>query len=335
VEYLDEGFVLFPIRIRELTLYRENLKAGERAECRLKIQEVAPRQLRADMDIVAPDGALWMRIVGWEDWRFYWARNFYDFWRFPNLGYVSDPLSLELADGDAEIECRRMAPFGEMGSSIWENLWAHLICSREELSAYHAMPEGKRRTEWIFGRAAAKDAVRAWAKRTAGLDLYPADVVIVQDGEGKPTVRGHWVGAVGGAPCVSISHKAAYAVAAAGRSAVGIDLETITQRDESFVGAAFDAGERNLLQNVNGRGRDEWIARAWSAKEAAGKALGVGLSKGPGTVRIQNILEVGDDVRIACHAGNGTLDAPQTLVVHSFRDGDFVLGLAVHEEATP
>ncbi|GAG34661.1 unnamed protein product, partial [marine sediment metagenome] len=38
VEYLSEGYVLFPFRIHELMLFRENLKPGERATCHLRIR---------------------------------------------------------------------------------------------------------------------------------------------------------------------------------------------------------------------------------------------------------------------------------------------------------
>ncbi len=334
IEHLDEGFVLFPIRIRELSLYRENLEPGERARCRLRISQITKRQLRADMDILAPDGKLWMRIVGWEDWRFYWAKDFYDFWRFPNKSVVSEEIDLGLADADQDIVCRRLAPFGEIGTSIWENLWAHLIFNRQELVEYHSMPEGPRRTEWIFGRAVAKDAVRVWVKRHYGIDLYPADVRIDKDERGKPVVGGHWIQRIGAAPNVSISHKGLVAVAAAARQTVGIDLESITPRGPGFENVAFDETERRILDGVNGRTREEWVARAWCAKEAAGKALGIGLNQGPRTMIIRGIHADSDDILVSCGAGEGNnLPAVPAAAwsVRCVRDGDFVVGLAVGE----
>ncbi len=334
VEFLEEGFVLFPIRIGELSLYQENPPPGEQVECRLRIREVAARQLRADMDVLTSDGRLWMRIVGWQDWRFYWARNFYDFWRFPKLGYVSERLTLGADLCDEPIECRKMSPVEEMGSSIWENLWAHLICNRRERAKYWSLPEGRRRTEWIFGRTAAKDAVRAWIKSRHGRDLYPADVEIVQDESGKPFIRGDWIGELGEAPHISISHKNSYAVAAASALPVGIDLEQVIARDEAFESAAFDEGERTILGQVNGRCRGEWVARAWSAKEAAGKAVGVGLSRGPATVRIRRILDESGEIRFSCETAtdsNGQSEH-RAVWVRSFREGELVIGLAVGEE---
>jgi phosphopantetheinyl transferase/acyl carrier protein len=325
VEYLTEGFVLFPIRIQELTLYRENLTPGERAECRLRIVNVAKRQLRADMDVIAPDGKLWMRITGWEDWRFYWEPDFYNFWRYPYLGMVSTPLSLPVPDG-SDLECRRMEPFGEMGSSMWENLWAHLILCRRELDEYRAMQDGARRTQWIFGRAAAKDAVRSWVRRNIGLALYPADVEIAQDEHGKPSATGDWVQRVGEAPQVSISHKGNVAVAAAGRMSLGIDLETIARRDDGFESLAFNERERSLITAMNGGiERDEWLTRAWCAKEAAGKAAGNGLRHNPKNLAVRSINPANGRMVVTCGGDPGAFE------VHSVRDGEFIIAVAFCE----
>jgi phosphopantetheinyl transferase len=121
------------------------------------------------------------------------------------------------------------------------------------------------------------------------------------------------------------------AVAAASRSPIGIDLETVTDREASFEAVAFDDEERRLLAGVNGRTHEEWLARAWTAKEAAGKALGGGLADGPGTVRVRGIQESGNSVTFACEVGpNGARAVPSDgLSVRSVRDGEFVIALAV------
>ncbi len=334
VEYLSEGFVLFPIRIAELELYRESLPPGARALCRLSIREVSQRQLRADMDIVGADGELWMRVIGWEDWRFYWSPGFYDFWRFPDKGTLSERLVLPLPDGCEDIECRRVTPTEELSSHIWRNLWIQVVLGPTEREQYHALASDARRQEWLHGRAAAKDAVRMWVKRHHGVDLYPADVEIINDQEGKPVVTGPWVDRLGGAPQVSISHKNMVAVAAAGRGALGIDLERIRSREAGFESVAFNEREREILARMNGEKRDEWITRAWCAKEAASKAMGLGLSKGPSTMVVESIEDdhgamIVTSGEVLRAARPGLDDRP--LVVHSVRDGDYVIALAIGE----
>lgn len=330
VECLSEGFVLFPIRIAELTLYQENLQPKQRATCQVSIRDVAHRQLRADMDISGPDDRLWMRITGWEDWRFYWTENFYDFWRFPNKGFVSEEVEIPKSAGFHDIECRRITPFGEMGKSMWENLWAHLTLSRRELAEYRKMSNPRARAEWLFGRVTAKDAVRAWVKRHYNRDLYPADVEIIPDEHGKPKIGGRWLSELGVVPEVSISHKGTVAVAAAADQELGIDIEVVEGRDAGFEAVAFSEGERRILGKLNGLERAEWVTRAWCAKEAAGKALGRGLNGNPRSMMVQSVdPDKGEIVvasEVAGQSGGGT-----EFVIKSVRDGDFIIALAIRK----
>ena len=332
VEYVTEGFMMFPIQIQAITLYRENLSAGQHARCEVRIREIGPRQVRADIDLLAPDGSPWMQVHGWTDWRFYWDRSFYDFWRFPNKGLVSEAVDLGPIPGHADLECRLVTPMGEVGTSIWETLGAHLVLSQAELDEYHAMPSGPRRTEWLFGRAAAKDAVRAWLKKRSNLDLYPADVEIRADETGRPYATGPWTDRVTEVPHISISHKGSMAVSVAGRGVLGIDLENIETRNGGFETLAFDEDERRLLSVVNGN-RAEWITRAWCAKEAAGKALGVGLSNNPQSLVVKAVDLADGAIRVrrreispAQPRGNGS-----GYLVHSSRQGDYIVAIAVEE----
>jgi phosphopantetheinyl transferase len=222
---------------------------------------------------------------------------------------------------------------GEVSTSIWENLGAHLILSQMELREYKAMKDGLRRTEWIFGRAAAKDAVRSWVKRHHGLDLFPADVEIVAGENGQPTATGPWTQQIAAVPRVSIAHKGAYAVAAAGRGLLGVDLEHVASRDAGFESVAFDDHERKLLQKLESTKRDEWVTRAWCAKEAAGKAAGVGLADGPATMVVRDLDQGAGALRVSC----GTTPSARAgvnggqFVVHSIRDGDYIVAIAVQE----
>ncbi len=333
-EHLEEGFMMFPIQIQEIIVYGEPPPPGRRAECHVKIRDIGQRQVRADFDVIGDDGKLWMRVNGWTDWRFYWDRSFYDFWRFPNLGTVCERVELTLPEGSGDIEFRRIAPMGEVGTSIWENLGAHLILSQGELREYKSMKDGPRRTEWIFGRAAAKDAIRSWVKRHHGLDLFPADVEIVSDERGRPHATGAWTTQIAGVPRVSIAHKGAYAVAAAGNGLLGVDLEHVATRDEAFHSVAFDDHERRLLERLKGEHRDEWVTRAWCAKEAAGKAMGVGLIDGPATMVVRELDQDAGAMLVACGTTATVASGKSNrgrFVVHSIRDGDYIVAIAVQE----
>lgn len=330
VEYYRQGFVLFPIRVRELIQYRPTPPPGERFDVQLRIREISERTLRTDLDVIQ-GGRLWLRVIGWEDWRFYWEPSFYDFWRHPNRHIISTPIELPLPPGNEDAECYRMEPFGEIQSNIWENLYSHLIFSRQELAQYHAMPRNERRTQWMFGRSAAKDAVRAWVAKRDGLKLFPSDVIIETDERGRPFARGAWVGKVSAVPKLSISHKGLVAVAVASSAEIGLDLERVETREASFETAAFDEREREMLRGWEGASRDEWVTRLWCAKEAAAKAAGVGMDHGPGTMVARGVdpdsgcVTVAYGERLAAGAG------PREIPVHSRRHGEFVMAIAILE----
>src|SRR5262249_19674632 len=78
---------------------------------------------------------------------------------------------------------------------------------------------------------------------------------------------------------VSIAHKGDVAVAmACEQRPVGIDIERIEARGNSFAEISFTPDELRLVQDEP---RDEAMTRLWSAKEAAAKAAGTGLLGSP------------------------------------------------------
>jgi phosphopantetheine--protein transferase-like protein len=331
VEYLDEGYVLFPIRLQELTRYGEEPPVGSRVRCNLRVKHVAFRELHADLDLIGPDGKLWMRLSGWQDWRFHWPQSFYDFWRFPNDGIAGAEIKMTLPPHAGDVEIRRMVSEGELKSVLWEKLWAYLICSRHELARFREMPANPRRTEWMAGRSAVKDAVRVWLKKRFARDLYPADVEIVPDDSGRPTVAGPCVQAVAQLPFISIAHKGVVGIGAAGSKPLGIDLETIEPRDEAFAATAFSGEERRMIALAANGASDEWLTRAWAAKESAGKAAGHGLSAGPLALVIERI-DAATGLFIVNVTSGAEDNRPRRFTATTQRDADFVIALAIEEE---
>ena len=124
--------------------------------------------------------------------------------------------------------------FLEAHGKIWQRVLAHLVLSRREREVWQSLkgPE-KRKTEWLLGRVAAKDAIRLFLKEHYGMELYPADIEIAQDRYGQPLVRGAWTEELEHVPVISLSHSDGIAVAVAGDDGqcrgIGVDIEPLDQ----------------------------------------------------------------------------------------------------------
>jgi phosphopantetheinyl transferase len=260
----------------------------------VEVHEVTTRRLRATLTLVGADGRVWLRLSDWEDWRFYWPRELYDYHRAPKRYLATQAWEPPVSawPGEPGLICQRLDAGPEVTGTIAARLFVFTYLSRSELREWAALkgPE-KRRTEWVLGRAAAKDVVRRLLKIRHDVDVFPADIEIGHDGDGRPWAR---VPSLGGSmeyPAVSISHSDGWIVALGGYAGgnLGIDLEPIRPREDSFLRIAFDEPELALLGGLASPERDEWITRLWCAKEAVAKAVGTGLVGGPRAVTVTGI----------------------------------------------
>lgn len=157
------------------------------------------------------------------------------------------------------------------------------LLSDDEAAALAGMEFLPRRRKWLLGRAAAKrlvgeiDGPGAAALRDINVRNRPS---------GEPYVviagQGEW------SRPISISHRRELGLAALPEDAkqcIGADVETVEPRAAALVGQFFTAGEAGLVRAA-GAGRDEMVARIWSAKEAVLKLLGLGLRLDTRTVMV-------------------------------------------------
>jgi phosphopantetheine--protein transferase-like protein len=225
------------------------------------------------------------------------------------------------------------ADFLEPSGEFWLRALSQLVLSRSERETLRAMTNGarfERRAEWLLGRIAAKDAVRATFFECGGEAVYPADVEIGAVNGERPFVAAADHSEDLSAPHVSIAHKAGRAVAAAAPSnryaGVGIDIETIEARSESFAEAAFSASERALVATAAASEdqRRLMMTRIWCAKEAVGKALGWGLADILAGLEARSCEEV---VQVGVTPSAAHADSPGPFEVATVRDGDFLIAL--------
>jgi len=330
LEYLETGRVVFPVGIQQLHLFGPPPAVGERVACQVRIQDTSPQLLKADIDFVDSAGKVCMRVIGWQDWRFFWPPEVYKFWKFPERTVPSMSLNLFGGESANEIDCRVAKSWGSMSAGMWQNSWACLLLGQEERRTFQSLKSEKRRAEWLLGRTAAKDAVRALVKKQKGIELYPADVCINSQ-EGKPVVSGKWVDECGQDISLSLSHKDDVAVAVAGISGnVGVDVERLRELKPSFESAAFSEKEKSLVDNLGATERNEWLLRFWCAKEAVGKAFGVGLKGGPQGQTVTRVDAVGGRIWVTLgeklSAMFGSF-AHESVLVYTQRQEDFVFAV--------
>ena len=175
--------------------------------------------------------------------------------------------------------------FCAQSNAIFLRILAHALLGAEERAEWRALTGPvRRKREWLFGRAAIKEAVRMAVFQQTGTLLYPSDISVLHDELGAPYVDGAWRGVVAEAPQVSLSHTARACLVAVGaaESPVGVDFEDLgrIQKPELMMGM-LTAGERDLVEGLDGAALDERLLRVWCAKEAAAKYLGVGLQGQP------------------------------------------------------
>ena len=175
------------------------------------------------------------------------------------------------------------------------------ILSDEELGELRARGADKRVADRIAGRIAAKRALSS----LTGRPFSALRVRSLPSGEPVCEVDG----AQG--PRLSISHSGGRAVAVAtARGRVGVDIEAVTPRHESFVREWFHDDE------AAAHGGDPWkITAGWCAKEAVLKALGAGMALHPRDVRLRRVdrsaLEVQLCEEVAARAVSMRLGAPR------------------------
>lgn len=344
VEHLSEGIVIFPIRIAALDLFAGSPAAGAQVTCLTAVKEVTHQRVRADIDLIGPDGRAWMRLTDWEDKRFHVPPEFdpllvvsrYDDvsvdWTEPIAAFPNEP----------GLRCRYARAHFPWDPGFWKLVWAYRMLSRAERELFRRLtiPEG-RQIEWLAARTAAKDAVRDLLTTHYDLHLEPADIEISEDEHGKPVVGGAWTGLVDSVPAISLSHAHGHAAALAflGSAAdtaapprIGIDLERLRDLPDGFELTAFDEDERALLAGLPSDQRLEWTFRCWCAKEAVSKALGRGMIEGPRSVSAVGI-DLGQSLVAVRLNGELARLFPEVAAAHvlaqTCRDGELVAAVTL------
>lgn len=180
------------------------------------------------------------------------------------------------------------------------------LLSTEEMIRFEQLRFPKRRNEWLLGRVTAKHLLTRCVPELAGVDYQ--SLTIANHAHGAPFAS------LGGRQLplrLSISHReglAAAAVTLIPGAGLGIDLEWVEERAESFYTDYFTPIESRLLQEMQSSQKAWAGTLIWSAKEAMLKALGQGLRLDTRSVEVLRIANdgIGGWCELEVHADAGS-----------------------------
>ncbi|MCB1018237.1 MAG: polyketide synthase dehydratase domain-containing protein, partial [Acidimicrobiales bacterium] len=214
-----------PSMIERIRFFGPHPPPGDHFDCTVRVNELTDAFVRADLELVGAGGPgagrLWCRIDGWQDTRFDTDEVV-----FPML---RDPDRLTIA------EARPGGWF--LATEHWDNSASRELMMRRYLNhrerpTYEGLnPKAQR--QWLLGRIAAKDAVRRRLWDGGAGPLFPAEITVTNDADGRPVVEGPGCDDLR----VSLAHTewaAAAVVAGPGEPDPGIDLEAEAPRHERF-----------------------------------------------------------------------------------------------------
>ncbi|WP_051361927.1 type I polyketide synthase [Solimonas soli] len=255
-----------PIGVDRIRFFAPDPQPGETLSAQVRIAALDELNCVSDHQLRDASGRLRIAIAGWRTRRYQMDKAFWEASRALSRLQVSQAVPPNVALFDDRYD-----------TAILRDYISRRYLTAAEREVYAGLPP-RRRRQWLNGRVAAKDAVRAWLRgQGAAGDIFPQELRIANDGDGAPHVHGNVTDVVPAALQISIAHKDTLAAAIVGAQAVGIDLERIEARDPGFVAMAFTPAERALLLGTDNAVADiEWT-RGWVAKEAAAKAARTGL----------------------------------------------------------
>ncbi len=271
LECCTENVVVFPAMVQRFDFYAPPSAPGEELETRVRLVEQGTKRLVGNIDLVR-DGRVVCRVTRWRFWRFNWPLPLVHSTRSPAETWVGQTLAEQFGidlPGVHTAVLSQPRPLELLPFLVRSSL------SAAEYQRFRELNDRERQAEMFYlGRLAAKEALRRWAHAHHGRRLYPNLIDITNDDLGAPQASGPELTALGPTPTVSLAHKPGLAAGAAADGPVGVDVEAIAPRDEGFLTLTFTSAERRLVGDS-----PTAVALAWCAKEAAGKALGTGLSQ--------------------------------------------------------
>lgn len=281
------GAVSFPFRFREVSLSGALPSEDARLKCYLRLTGVTPKSQLCDIVVTDGNGQKIMSIAGWEELAERVPGEYRQLVMQPSVSFLTQPLGNEtFGNPPTDIASAMITdvPYAifERNEELWLRIFSRIVLSGAERKDFREKTgSASRRTEWLFGRIAAKEAVRRFLKNFYQARWSDADIQIWPDDMGKPHALGAWSEFLTTKLDIAIAHTAQFVIAiAAANMRVGVDVESTARNlSEEFTAGVFVPEELELAAHA--LNSSQAIIRFWCAKEAVSKALGTGIRYSP------------------------------------------------------
>lgn len=261
---LPENCLAMPIGVDRIEFHAADPEVGELLQAQVRIRELTDLECVSDHRLFNQHGQCVLSITGWKTRRYQMDKPLWE----NSRKLDTQACSIELPPNIALFEDR-------YDTAILRDYLSRRYLSALEQRLYQSIAP-KRKRQWLAGRVAAKDSVFFLLKSNGIASVFPQEMCVYNDDNGKPVLHPNVSTTVPVNLHISISHKDQYAVAIADTQPVGIDIERIENFSESAINLAFSSQENSLVLRA-GEDRTLCFLRAWVAKEAYGKYRGTGL----------------------------------------------------------
>ena len=281
------GAFSFPFRLRRLSFTSTMPEEDAGLKCYMRLTGVTPKSHVCDITVTDGNGNELIDVSGWEELTERVPAEYRELVLQPAVSFLTEPLAPDLlGDPSTDIASAFVTdvpyPLFERNEELWLRTLSHVILDADERRAFAEMTGStSRRTEWLFGRVAAKEAVRRFLKDFYQARWSDADIRIWADDSGKPHALGAWNDYLSTKLDIAIAHTSQFVVAiAAANARVGVDAESVLRDlSDEFTTGVFTPDELEIAAQA--ANASQAVIRFWCAKEAVSKALGTGIRYAP------------------------------------------------------
>ena len=185
-----------PIGVDRIRFFADDPRPGDFTRAQVRVRHLDALNCVSDHQLRDAGGRLCIAIDGWRTRRYQMDKAFWVASRKLSHLQVSQSVPPNVALFDDRYD-----------TAILRDYLSRRYLSASERAVYDGLAP-RRRRQWLAGRVAAKDAVRAWLRQQRGAEaVWPQEICIVNDAAGAPRLQANVTGAVPATLQLSIAHK--------------------------------------------------------------------------------------------------------------------------------